>query len=819
MSLREYQVNTVREVRASIATGAKSVIAVLATGGGKSRIMAEIVRLAVEKGNRCLFLVHRRGLVNQFYETCTEHGAEAGKIMAGEETKLDAPVQVATIQTFARRAKLVNSFGCQPFLVESQVVLIDECLSPDTEILTAAGWKFLPDVNAEMEVAQYNQSTKEISFCCPEKIIRKPFLGDLVHITGKQTDILCTPEHEQPFFINKTMAPMKKAAGDWKVSGSHCFPVAGFSGNSAGITPFQRFLIMAAADGCFINTNYGADQKIQFQFSKERKIERFRKIVEDAALRYTQTKDVARKGEAKAKTRFTVFAPMGTQKGLKHIENISEIGASWGLSFISELLEWDGSKKKGVLYWSGTNQEDADFIQSVCAVSGITCNRNIQKDNRKETYKDVHRMVFVFSDVRGCQAIKKEMVTYVGDVHCVRVPDANIIIRRNNKVSITGNCHRSCSKQYQDAIDYYRGEGAIIIGFTATPARGDGRPLGEIFEKLVQVIDVQELTDLGYLSPCRYFAPSAPALEDVKIVRGDYDVKELDKRMNQVKLVGDVVENWLRLASGRKTIVFAVSVAHSKALAAEFNRNGISTYHLQASSTDEQREYAFQEMERGNIQVICNVALYQEGVDVPDISCVVLARPTKNLGLYRQMAGRGLRPSPGKGELYLLDHGGCIEENGLLTDPIEWTLEGKKKAWRKAKGKKPKEKKDSICSSCALIFSGSTKCPDCGSEAKSFGQKVETVDGDLEEIGGKRKATMEEKTKFQGMLRYYARAKGFKDGWVYWKYKERFGVAPKNGLNSPPIQPDDAFYSWMKHLAIKYHKGKERGENGRENRL
>jgi superfamily II DNA or RNA helicase len=486
-------------VRSSLAAGARSVVAVLATGGGKSRIMAEIVRLAVLKGNRCLFLVHRRGLVNQFYDTCIEHGAEAGKIMAGEETNLFAPVQVATIQTFARRAKLVDSFGCQPFLVESQIVFIDET-------------------------------------------------------------------------------------------------------------------------------------------------------------------------------------------------------------------------------------------------------------------------------------------------------------------------HRACSKQYKDAIDHYRGQGAIIIGFTATPARGDGRPLGDVFEKLVQVIDVQELTDLGYLSPCRYFAPSAPSLDDVNIVRGDYDVSALDKKMNQVKLVGDVVGNWLRLAPGRKTIVFAVSVAHSKALSAEFNRHGIPAYHLQASSSDEQREYAFQEMERGNIQVICNVALYQEGTDVPAVSCIILARPTKNLGLYRQMAGRGLRPVPGK-ELYLLDHGGCIEENGLLTDPIEWTLEGKEKAWRKAKGKEPKEKKDSICSSCAFIFSGSKKCPTCGSEAKSFGKKVETLTGDLEEIGGKKKSTMEEKIRFYGMLLYYGRAKGFKPGWSYWKYKERFGVAPKNGLHPPEISPDEAFYSWMKHLVIKFQKGKERVAN------
>jgi len=405
-----------------------------------------------------------------------------------------------------------------------------------------------------------------------------------------------------------------------------------------------------------------------------------------------------------------------------------------------------------------------------------------------------------------------QLATYQTYGRRIKLEDGETAFNFPADLILVDEVHRGVSQGYVDIFSHY--PEAVIVGCTATPTRADGRGLGEVFDSLVDVVDTQSLTDNGYLAPCRYFAPSVPNLDQIKIVRGDYDVKELDKRMNQAKLVGDVVQNWLRLAADRKTIVFAVSVAHSKALAAEFNRHGISAYHLSAKSTDEQRDYAFREMERGNIQVICNCALYQEGMDVPDISCVVMARPTKSLGLWRQCGGRGLRPAPGK-DLMLLDHGGCIEENGLLTDPVEWSLDGKKKAWRKAKKRKPAEKKDLICSACSLIFSGSAKCPDCGNEAKSFGKKVEVIDADLSEIGGKKKATMEEKLKFYGMLRHYAKLKGYKDGWCYHKYKERFGVAPKNGISPPCIQPDHAFYSWMKHLTIKYLKSKERHAENR----
>jgi len=199
--------------------------------------------------------------------------------------------------------------------------------------------------------------------------------------------------------------------------------------------------------------------------------------------------------------------------------------------------------------------------------------------------------------------------------------------------------HRSLGKTYMDVIALYYDK--VIISCTATPMRADQRGMGEVYDSIVDIAGVRELTTQGYLSPARYFAPSTPDLQDVKVSMGDYVVKQLDKKMNKTKLNGDIVENWLKHGEDRQTIVFCVNVKHSIAICEEFIKQGVRAEHLDARSTDEERDDVFRRMESGDTKVICNVGLYQEGLDIPAVSCIVMARPTKSMGLYRQCCGRG----------------------------------------------------------------------------------------------------------------------------------------------------------------------------------
>lgn len=398
---------------------------------------------------------------------------------------------------------------------------------------------------------------------------------------------------------------------------------------------------------------------------------------------------------------------------------------------------------------------------------------------------------------------KVQIGTYQTYQRRIQLENSNFFI--DAKLLLIDEAHRSLSKGYTDIIKLYKD--SIVIGCTATPVRSDNRPMGSIYQKIVDVISVQSLTDDGFLAKARYFA--APIdVSDVPIARGDYEVKALDKKTNSAKIVGDIVQNWLRIAENRPTIVFCVTVRHSIHICEEFNRRGVKALHLDARSTDEEREDAFRQMENGDITVLCNVALYQEGMDCPNISCVVIARPTKSLGLYRQCAGRGLRKKTHGGDCYILDHGGVIEEHGLLTDEVEWTLEGKEKAWKE---KKKPEKKPSVCRcpGCSAVFEGLKVCPDCGSELKTFGKKIDIIDADLQEIGKKKKMSAADKRRWFGMCRYYQKQKGYSSGWASHKYKSKTGVWPRGMDDVSPIPPDQSFKNHILHEQIAYAKRKQ----------
>jgi len=114
----------------------------------------------------------------------------------------------------------------------------------------------------------------------------------------------------------------------------------------------------------------------------------------------------------------------------------------------------------------------------------------------------------------------------------------------NADVIMVDECHRSISKSYRSILEMYYDR--IVIGCTATPARADGRGMGEVYNALVDVIGIGELTSKGYLSPVRYFVPSVIDLEGVKIQMGDYQVKSLEKKTNTKKRVKKCLESWIR---------------------------------------------------------------------------------------------------------------------------------------------------------------------------------------------------------------------------------------------------------------------------------
>lgn len=388
------------------------------------------------------------------------------------------------------------------------------------------------------------------------------------------------------------------------------------------------------------------------------------------------------------------------------------------------------------------------------------------------------------------------------------------------KLLLVDEAHIGIGGRAQGIIEHYREQGSYIIGLTATPARTDGRGLGDVYDDMVMGPSVAELTAQGYLVPSRYFTGNRPDLEGVKVQGGDYQVTELGHRADEPTLVGDVVSNWLRLARDRQTFVFAVNVAHSRHLAERFREHGVAAEHIDGHTELEERKAIHRRLQSGETQVVCNCQVYTYGVDYPPVSCIVLACPTKSITKYMQMVGRGLRTHPGKSDCMVLDHAGAVDEIGFVDDPMPWTLDSRKKVQEERQSKEYKQPDEMKCPRCTATFKPAKQCPSCGEEmGATYSRAIEAYEAELAEIDRKsRKAeqrswSMDEKRRFYGMLRQHALNQGWSKGWAYHKYLERVGCKPSAEVEkAPKMQPDEETAAWIKHKQIQWAKSKRKTE-------
>ena len=216
---------------------------------------------------------------------------------------------------------------------------------------------------------------------------------------------------------------------------------------------------------------------------------------------------------------------------------------------------------------------------------------------------------------------------------------------------------------------------------------------------------------------------------------GDYSKKAMAEASSQSRIVGDVVKTYQKHANGKQAILFASDIATAKKMEKEFNAAGIKAKELNGCTNDKERLDALISFRNKVTQVLINVDLFDEGLDVPGIECVIMARPTKSLGKYLQMIGRGLRMAEGKPYLILIDHVGNVMEHGLPCKIRKWTLDRIKKSGDKLNFLR-------ICSNimCNSPYDRALiECPWCGEPAVKANRQSEgggkvppmMVDGDL----------------------------------------------------------------------------------------
>lgn len=349
----------------------------------------------------------------------------------------------------------------------------------------------------------------------------------------------------------------------------------------------------------------------------------------------------------------------------------------------------------------------------------------------------------------------------------VQIASIQTLVRRKKPsadVVFIDEAHRSISRTYKTGVwDAY--PDAHVFGLTATPCRTDGKPLGDRYEHLIIGATYSELIALGYIADPIVIAPRVtPDLSRVRRVAGDYDEEQLGEAMKE--LSGHIIPTWERHARGVRTVVFAVSIDHSKNIVRRFQDAGVAAEHLDGETPAAERAAMLERLRTGETTVLSNCAVLTEGFDMPAIRCAILARPTLSLVLHMQTAGRALRP--GERQPVIIDHAGNIARHGMPHEDRVWSLKG---AVSRERERLPWK----TCPDCFAYVKRTAKaCPHCGLEFRPEPAELPTeVAVEMVEI---KRDDVEHQFFVEQLCK--ASAIGLRPGFASVKFKERYGRWP-----------------------------------------
>jgi len=297
---------------------------------------------------------------------------------------------------------------------------------------------------------------------------------------------------------------------------------------------------------------------------------------------------------------------------------------------------------------------------------------------------------------------------------------------------VVDEAHHTVADTYQRIINAAKkaNEGVQIVGFTATPNRGDKKGLRDVFTNCSHQIEISTLIREGFLVPPKTFVIDVGVQEELRQVRktaSDFDMADVEKIMNRHAINKRVVEEWTEKASDRKTIVFCSTIIHAENVCEEFVRKGVVARVVTGDTPKIIRKKILDDLATGNIQVVVNVAVLTEGFDSPPVSCIVLTRPCSYKATMVQMIGRGLRtvnqdefPGVVKSDCIVMDFGTSVLTHGSLDDAVD--LDG-------AGEREPGEAPTKDCPDCGQeVPLGVRECPFCGHMFESNGEPLENFE-------------------------------------------------------------------------------------------
>jgi DNA repair protein RadD len=363
----------------------------------------------------------------------------------------------------------------------------------------------------------------------------------------------------------------------------------------------------------------------------------------------------------------------------------------------------------------------------------------------------IHRIIGSDSVRKNC--IKQHLSlfgkNYINQQSNVIVASVDTLCRITDDMSfitlwVTDEAHHVVTgNKWHNAIQKF--PNANGLGVTATPIRADMKGLGKhangVMHTMIVGPSMAELLARKYLAPYRIFAPKSDLdLSNVPLsANGDFSPIPLRTAVRGAnKLVGNIVDHYKKLCPDALALVFCVDVAAASEQAAAFKAAGIPAEMLCGETPDHTRITIQQRHKRGDIKVICNVDLYGEGVDIPNLDVVIMARPTESFALFYQQFCRPLNPVPGKTAM-IIDHVGNVHRHAAdwinYIGNLNWTLDAPEK---RSNSKKEKPLIPvTTCPECTAVYERDIgrACPFCGETTLPAERSgVQHVDGDLQEL-------------------------------------------------------------------------------------
>lgn len=244
------------------------------------------------------------------------------------------------------------------------------------------------------------------------------------------------------------------------------------------------------------------------------------------------------------------------------------------------------------------------------------------------------------------------VIASVASLHAKRLQR---IPRNRFRLIIADECHHAVADSWVRAIEHF--DARFVLGCTATPERADGKALAAMFgERPLFSFPLRSAIVQGFLARLTQYAVETTAdLDGVSKRTGDLADGELARAVNTPARNRVVLEAWQAYAADRRTLAFAVDVQHAIDLAETFIAKGIAAATVTGETPRDERKQMLADFAVGRIRVLNNCAVLTEGFDDPEISAILMARPTCSRTLYQQCIGRGLRLAPGKTDALILD--------------------------------------------------------------------------------------------------------------------------------------------------------------------